>query len=76
MGKRGMITPEIQELAKDLLCIEIDQTQLRLMPYVQYCLMNSMNLDPAKINDIARYYDMVSLNQHKQAAGRWLKQTR
>ena len=29
---------------------EITQTELRLMPYVQYCLMNDQNIAPACCN--------------------------
>lgn len=47
---RGQLTPEVQELAKQHLNREISLRELRLMPYVQYTLMNSQKIDPNKIN--------------------------
>lgn len=51
---RGMLTEEIKVMAKELLDIEIDITQLRLMPYVQYCVMNVQNIDPNHVNNMDR----------------------
>jgi len=47
---RGQLTPEIQEIAKKHLNREISLRELRLMPYIQYTLMNSQKIDPNKIN--------------------------
>lgn len=37
---RGMLTEEIVSTAKELLDIELTQEQLRLLPYIQYVMMN------------------------------------
>lgn len=50
MAKRGQLTPEIQAVATARLGREISQAELRLMPYVQYCLINGACIDPSKIN--------------------------
>lgn len=50
MAKRGELTSEIQEIAKIFLGREIDQTELRLYPYIHYCATNERKLKPEKIN--------------------------
>lgn len=47
---RGCTTPEILTISKKLLDREIDNTELRLMVYVQYLLINDLNIDPAKVS--------------------------
>lgn len=47
---RGRLTPEIQALSKEMLGIEIDQKQLRIMPYLQYTMMNEQVLDARKLD--------------------------
>ena len=49
--KRGVLTPRIKQKSKDLLGYEINQTELRLMPYLVFCLTNSKNIDPSKIKN-------------------------
>lgn len=51
---RGMLTDEISAKSKELLGYEITQGELRLMPYLQYCVMNDANLDIARINNAER----------------------
>ena len=48
---RGMITDEIRKLFKDKCFVELDTVGLRLMPYIQYRLINHGNLDPAQMNE-------------------------
>lgn len=48
--QRGQLTDRVQAKAKELLGYELDQTELRLMPYVQYRMMNERNLDPRHMN--------------------------
>lgn len=48
--KRGQLTPRIKEMSKALLGYEMDQTELRLMPYIMYVMVNEQKLDPNKIN--------------------------
>jgi len=52
---RGMTTPKIQKLAKELLGIEsLSIRELRLMPYIQYVMVNDQKIDPRKINSEER----------------------
>lgn len=49
MAGRGQITEEIQAKAMELLDWEdMTQHELRMLPYIQYCLVNQQNLDPNK----------------------------
>lgn len=48
---RGQLTDEIQGLAKDFLSREIDTTELRLYPYLDYQMKNEQKLDPRHCND-------------------------
>ena len=50
MAQRGMLTQEAKDTSKELLGYEITQNELRLMPYIQYIMMNSQRLDPNKID--------------------------
>lgn len=52
--KRGQLTPRIQEKSKELLGYEIDQKELRLMPYVQYQMVNEHKINPVSINSDER----------------------
>jgi len=54
MASRGVVTEGIQALSKELLGYEIEKDELRLMPYVQYVMMNEQKLDPAKCNEEER----------------------
>jgi len=48
---RGAVTPEIKQLAKQLLGIEdLTTRELRLMPYIQYTMMNEQRLEIQRIN--------------------------
>lgn len=51
---RGQITETIKAKSKELLGYEIDQKELRLMPYIQYVMMNEQRLDPNKISQEER----------------------
>ena len=51
---RGMLTPEIQEIAKGLLGREITTTELRLMNYVACVMTNDQKIDPNSINERER----------------------
>jgi len=53
--KRGMITDEIKLKANELLGIEDLTTEaLRLMPYIQYVMVNDQRIDPNRINQKER----------------------
>ena len=47
---RGMLTNEIKAKAKELLGIEITVRELRLLPYLQHCLLNGHIIDIRKVN--------------------------
>ena len=47
---RGRLTQAIKERSKELLGYEITTTELRLMAYAQYTMMNSQMLDPKHMN--------------------------
>lgn len=51
---RGKLTEDIQNVAYKHFGHNIMQTDLRLMPYIQYCIMNQQRLDPLKINKAER----------------------
>jgi len=52
---RGKLTKEIKLKAKELLGIEdMSVDELRLMPYLQYVMMNEQMLDLRKINNVDR----------------------
>ena len=50
MAKRGELTQEIKDLSKELMGYEIDKTELRLMPYFQYVMVNSQEIGMDNVN--------------------------
>ena len=51
---RGKITMELRDKAKELLDIEISIIELRLIPYIQFLLVNQQRIQPNKINQDER----------------------
>jgi len=51
---RGQLTDRIKKKSKELLGYEIGVRELRLMPYIQYVMVNDQKLDPQKINQEER----------------------
>ena len=47
---RGMLSEEIKQKSQELLWYEITQEELRLMPYVLYCVLNDQDVSPRHIN--------------------------
>ena len=47
---RGALTDKAQEIAKKFLGYEFDTKSLRLLLYIQHCLMNSQGLDNRRMN--------------------------
>jgi len=47
---RGELTERVKAKSKELLGYEIDVRELRLMPYVQYTMMNSQKINPQHVN--------------------------
>jgi hypothetical protein len=52
--KRGMLTQRIKRKSVELLGYEINTTELRLMAYIQYVIVNEQRIDPRKINQEER----------------------
>lgn len=52
--KRGHLTFRVDAMAKKMLGRSITQTELRLMPYVQYVMVNEQWTDRIKMNDAER----------------------
>jgi len=50
MQKRGQLTDRVKEKSKELLGYEIEQVELRLMPYIKYQMMNEQKLNTNVIN--------------------------
>lgn len=51
---RGALTDNIKKKSKETLGYEISLRELRLMPYVQFIMMNDQKIDPNKINQEER----------------------
>ena len=47
---RGELTERIKAKSKELLGYEMDQTELRLMPYIVYVMMNHQHIHVEKVN--------------------------
>jgi len=59
MGKRGELTDKVQEVAEKLMGRKISVRELRLMPYIQYTMMNSQRIRYNHINQEER--DVLSM---------------
>jgi len=47
---RGQLSKKIQEIANKRLGRDISKTELRLIPYIQYVMVNSQKIEPRHIN--------------------------
>jgi len=47
---RGCLNENVQKLAKDFLGHEMTVDELRMIPYVQYLMVNEQKLDPEHMN--------------------------
>jgi len=54
MAKRGQLNTKVQEVSKEFLGVGLTTTELRLIPYLQYVMVNSQKLDIRKINQDER----------------------
>ena len=54
MGERGVLTKEVQEIAKKHIGRKVDVTELRLIPYIQYVMVNDQRLDVNKVSSDER----------------------
>jgi len=50
MPERGQLTDDINKVAKLMIGREISQTELRLIPYIQYVMVNERKLKIEHIN--------------------------
>ena len=48
--KRGQLTQRIKDKSYELLGYEINQTELRLIPYLQYIMVNEQKIDTKSVN--------------------------
>lgn len=48
---RGALTPVISDKAREVMEREITIHELRLMPYIQYVMMNEQEIDIRKLNE-------------------------
>jgi len=51
---RGMLTEEVNKIAEDIIHRKITQVELRLMPYIQYVMLNEQIIEPIKLNSDER----------------------
>ncbi len=51
---RGELTKEVNKIAKKMIDRKITLRELRLIPYIQYVMLNEMRLDIRKINEEER----------------------
>jgi len=49
--KRGQLTEKVQKRAEELLDRKITRTELRMMPYTQYVMMNEQRYNRANVNE-------------------------
>lgn len=61
---RGILTNEIQAIAKEYLGREITTKELRLYPYIDYCLKNGGKIDIYKIDD-PEYEILLNYDENK-----------
>lgn len=55
MAQRGQVTDEVKRVAAQTLGIQdIGTIELRLMPYIQWVMMNGQRVEPAKVNAAER----------------------
>lgn len=47
---RGQLTRAVADKSRELIGREVTLTELRLIPYVQYCMLNEGYLEPRQIN--------------------------
>lgn len=48
--RRGQLTARIKQRSRELLGYEVDVIELRLMPYIQYVMVNDQRIDICKVN--------------------------
>ena len=51
---RGVLTEEVNKIAEDMIHRKITQVELRLMPYIQYVMLNEQIIEPIRINSEER----------------------
>jgi len=59
---RGQLTQRIKDKSKELLGYEINKIELRLMPYIQYVMINQQKVDIRKVN-----------NEEREIMSKWRK---
>lgn len=54
MAGRGEFTPAVADKMKAFLGRPATREELRLLPYIQYTMMNGQRLEPIKMNEVER----------------------
>jgi hypothetical protein len=54
MANRGELTDAVRGKMESFLGRETSVPELRLLPYVQYAMVNDQKIDPARINQVER----------------------
>jgi len=47
---RGILTEEVNKIAEDMIHRKITQVELRLIPYIQYAMVNEQKIEPRRVN--------------------------
>lgn len=48
--KRGQLTDRIKEKSRELFSCEFTQEELRLLPYIQYLMVNEQRIEPTSVS--------------------------
>jgi len=51
---RGVLTERVNAIAKERIGREISKEELRLIPYIQYVMVNEQRLDIGRVNSLER----------------------
>ena len=73
--KRGQLTKRIKSKSLELMGYELERDDLRLMPYLQYVLLNKRKIDNASINEnekkiLAKWLEMGYILDGVTSSGR------
>jgi hypothetical protein len=74
MGNRGELTGEAIALGNKLLGFDMTKDELRMLPFIQYCVMNSGAMDVSRINGedraiLSNFLKLGFLTQHLRSTG-------
>lgn len=76
-NQRGMLTDKVQEIANKFLGEKITLKELRLYPYIDYCLKNGGVVERAKLDN--KEFEILAKKQaegHLKKSGKYITVTR